>query len=305
MNSIEPTNAELEWDVITIRRPGLSRDLPPGTEQLAWVANSATLIYGKHDAVLVDTFLTLEQSQTLLARVIASGKNLTAIYVTHGHGDHFFGLARLLERFPAAKAVATPAVVKAMHEHLSPASVEHFWKRLFPGQIPDRLLAAEPLAHGALELEGHRLIAIDTGRTDTAQSTSLYIPSAGLLVAGDAVYNGIHPYLGETNTQSRIEWIAALDHLEALKPLVVVAGHKVPENADDPRVIGETRQYLRDFNRLNAVTADARQLYDAMLEIYPDRVNPGSLWGAANMAKREAHGEIRSAAAASHTTSHA
>jgi hypothetical protein len=71
-----------------------------------------------------------------------------------------------------------------------------------------------------------------------------------------------------------------------LKPKAVVAGHKVPENDDDPRNIGETREYLRAFNRLNASTADARQLYDAMLELYPDRVNPGSLWGAANTAKR-------------------
>jgi hypothetical protein len=29
-------------------------------------------------------------------------------------------------------------------------------------------------------------------------------------------------------------------------------------------------------------------LYDAMLEIYPDRVNPGSLWGAANITKKQA-----------------
>lgn len=172
-----------------------------------------------------------------------------------------------------------------MHEQLSPASIEN-WKRLFPEQIPDRLFAAKPLERDQLELEGHSLIAIDTGRTDTAHSTSLHVPSVGLLVAGDVVYNGIHPYLGETDTQSRNEWIAALDRLEALKPNAVVAGHKVPENDDDPRNIGETREYLRAFNRLNASTADARQLYDAMLELYPDRVNPGSLWGAANTAKR-------------------
>src|ERR1700744_6411880 len=88
----------LNWDVLTIKRPGLSRDVPPGKEALMWVANSSTLIYGKRDAVLVDTFLTVEQSQTLLDWVVASGKNLTAIYITHGHGDHFFGLAPLVER---------------------------------------------------------------------------------------------------------------------------------------------------------------------------------------------------------------
>jgi glyoxylase-like metal-dependent hydrolase (beta-lactamase superfamily II) len=284
----DTTTKTLQWDVLTIKRPGLSRDLPPGKESLMWVANSATLIYGERDAVLVDTFLTTAQSQTLLDWVVASGKNLTAIYVTHGHGDHFFGLALFLERFPKARAVATPDVVQAMQQQLSPAWTDNFWRRLFPGEIPDRLLVAEPLTDNELELEGHKLVAVNTGRTDTASSTGLHVPSIGLIVGGDAVYNGIHPYLGETDTQSRLEWIAALDKLEALKPKAVVAGHKLPENDDDPRIIGETRQYLLDFNRLNAATAGARQLYDAMLELYPNRVNPGSLWGAANAAKKQA-----------------
>ena len=137
-------------------------------------------------------------------------------------------------------------------------------------------------------MEGRKLIALDAGRTDTAHSTCLHVPSIGLIVAGDVVYNGIHPYLGETDTQSRLEWISTLDKLEALNPKAVIAGHKAPENDDDPRIIAETRQYLRDFNRLNAATTTARELYDAMLEIYPDRVNPGSLWGAANAAKKAA-----------------
>jgi glyoxylase-like metal-dependent hydrolase (beta-lactamase superfamily II) len=126
---------------------------------------------------------------------------------------------------------------------------------------------------------------VNAGWTDTARSTCLYVPSIGLIVGGDTVYNGIHPYLGETDPPSRLEWISTLDKLEALKPKAVVAGHKVPENDDDPRIISETRQYLRDFDRLNEATANARELYDAMLELYPDRINPGSLWGAANLGR--------------------
>ena len=288
MTAIETTDAGLSWDVLTIRRPGLTRDLPAGKEELMWVANSSTLIRGERDAVLVDTFLTIEQSQTLLSWVVASGKNLTAIYVTHGHGDHFFGLAPLLERFPLAKALAIPEVVRAMETQISPASVDGFWRKRFPGQIPDRLLVAAPLAKNELELEGHKLVAVNTGQTDTAYSTSLHVPSIGLIVAGDVVYNGIHPYLAETDTQSRLEWIAALDKLEALKPRAVIAGHKIPENDDDPRNIAETRQYLRDFNRLDEATTTARELYDAMLKLYPDRANPGSLWSGANAAKKQA-----------------
>src|ERR1700755_1766997 len=104
----ESADASLSWDLLTIRRPGLTRDLPPGKEKLMWVANSSTLIHGERDAVLVDTFLTNEQSQILVDWVGASGRNLTAVYITHGHGDHFFGLASLLERFPQTSAVATP-----------------------------------------------------------------------------------------------------------------------------------------------------------------------------------------------------
>jgi glyoxylase-like metal-dependent hydrolase (beta-lactamase superfamily II) len=288
MSAVEATSTDLNWDVLTTKRPGLSRDLPAGNEALMWVANSSTLIYGEVDAVLVDTFLTAEQSQTLLDWVVASGKNLTAIYITHGHGDHIFGLAPLLERFPRAKAVAIPAVVEAMRAQLAPASIDGFWRRLYPGQILDRLLVAEPLARNELELEGNKLVVVDMVRTDTERSTSVYVPSVDLIVAGDAVYNGIHPYLAETNTQSRREWISSLDRLEALKPRAVIAGHKKPDSDDDPGNIAATRQYLQDFNRLDEITTTALELYRAMLELYPDRANPGSLWSGANAAKKQA-----------------
>jgi glyoxylase-like metal-dependent hydrolase (beta-lactamase superfamily II) len=286
MSATTGTATALTWKVRITKRPGLARDLPPGKEELLWVANSATLIAGERDAVLVDAFLTTEHSRTLVDWVVASDKNLTAIYVTHGHGDHFFGLPLLLERFPRAKALATSAVVKAMRAQLAPESLDGFWRKLFPGQIPEHQLVAEPLDGNELELEGHKLVAVDTGWTDTASSTSLHVPSQGLIVAGDVVYNGIHPYLAETDTHSRLRWIAALDKLEALKPITVIAGHKVPGNGDDPGDIGRTREYLRDFNRLDETTTTARELYDAMLELHPDRANPGSLWTGAQRAKK-------------------
>ena len=281
--------ARLEYQVFTAKRPaGLSRDLPPGYESLAWVANSATLIYGKRDAVLVDTFLTIEENVKLADEIAATGKNLTYIYVTHGHGDHFFGINALKERFPNARAVATASVVDRMAGQLGPEMMDGFWRRLFPGQISDDPGMAESLGGASIELEGHPLIPIATGFTDTADSTSLHVPSLGLVAAGDVVYNGVHPYLGESNAQTRLEWIDVLDRLDALEPRAVVAGHKIPEHDDDPRNIAETRQYLRDFIRLDQATDSPRALFDAMMELYPDRINPGSLWAGADAAKREA-----------------
>jgi glyoxylase-like metal-dependent hydrolase (beta-lactamase superfamily II) len=108
---------QLRYRVFTAKRPGLSPDIPAGYESLAWVANSATLIYGAREAVLVDTFLTIDQSVQLAAEVAASGKNLTYVYITHGHGDHFFGLSALKQRFPNARAVATAAVIDRIAAH--------------------------------------------------------------------------------------------------------------------------------------------------------------------------------------------
>src|SRR6202790_3777798 len=83
MFAANTTDTALQWDVLTIKRPGLSRDLPAGKEELMWVANSSTLICGERDAVLVDTFLTTEQSQTQLDWVARSGKTLTKSITIH------------------------------------------------------------------------------------------------------------------------------------------------------------------------------------------------------------------------------
>ena len=51
--------------------------------------------------------------------------------------------------------------------------------------------------------------------------------------------------------------------------------------SNGPKIIEETRQYIRDFDRVAGNTTTARELYDKMLELYPDRVNPGMLWSSA------------------------
>ena len=160
------------------------------------------------------------------------------------------------------------------------------WNKRFPGLIPKNIVFAEQLEGDTLHLEGHELVVVDVGHTDTDDSTCLYVPSVGLVVAGDLAYNDVHQYFAESLThEKRMEWVAALGKIEALKPKVVVAGHKRESNSDGPNIIGETRQYILDFDRLVDETSSTLALYDAMLALYPNRLNRGMLWGSARAIK--------------------
>jgi glyoxylase-like metal-dependent hydrolase (beta-lactamase superfamily II) len=260
-------------------------DVPPGQRRSTWSPISATLISGQHDAVLVDPLMTVEQGMAVADWVSTTGKNLTTVYITHGHGDHWFGLGAVRERFPDVRAVATPAVVESMRKWSAPDVMQAFWQARFPAQIPDRNPVAEPLDGTCFELEGHPLVTVDVGHTDTDDTTVLHLPDLGLVVAGDAAYNDVHQYLAESDSRGRQDWLAALDTIEALDPRAVVAGHKRYGHDDNPGIIEQTRRYIRDFDRLDRETATAEDLYWQMLAIYPQRVNPGALWLSAQSAK--------------------
>jgi len=270
----------LTWDVFLAPSiPAITSDLPPGEKQRPWPPISSTLISGERDAVLVDTPITVEQARALTNWIASRGKNLTTIYATHGHGDHFFGASTVLERFPGARFVARPEVIKIMRLQASPESLATYWNPRFPGQISSQLAIAEELTGNVINLEGQELVSVPLGFTDTASTTCLHAPSIGLIVAGDAAYNGVHLHLSESpDQQKRQEWIAALDKMESLKPRAVIAGHKRVGNADSPKILGETRRYIRDFERLAMQTTTARELYDQMLKLYPGWGNPGALW---------------------------
>jgi hypothetical protein len=173
-----------------------------------------------------------------------------------------------------------------MSQNASPEVLAKFWKAGFPDQIPVQLVFAEELKGNVIDLEGNELVAVELGHTDTDDTTCLSVPSIELVVAGDAAYDDVHLYLAESNAQKRREWIAALDKIESLNPRVVVASHKRPENDDNPKIIEETRQYIRDFDRLVDKTKTAQELYNKMLELYPNRVNPGwALWSSVRAVK--------------------
>lgn len=274
--------SQLTYAVHNVRTPRTSTDLPAATRDLQWVGNTATLVYGERDAVLVDTHTTIEQNAALVEWVRSFGRTLTHVYITHGHGDHLFGVKQIVEAFPGVKAVATATTVVQSRTQVAPEVFAAVWEPMFPGQIAQPPTVPAVLDGDVLELEGRRLEVVDAGHTDTAGTSSIWVPDLRLVVAGDVAYDDTHQYLLETTRETRQEWIAAVERLQRLDPLAVVAGHKNPEHPDSPAALDATVAYLRDFDELAAVAAGAEELFTAMLQRYPRRINPGILWMSAS-----------------------
>ncbi|MBM0231261.1 MBL fold metallo-hydrolase [Micromonospora sp. STR1_7] len=240
---------------------------------------SVTLIQGEKDAVLVDPPLTRDQATDVAAWVKASGKNLTHIFATHGHGDHWFTAGLLAERF-GAQVVASAGTIGEMGRNV--AMRELFWDKLLPGQIPDAPVTATAPAGNRLELEGHELTIVEVGHSDTDETSVLHVPDLQLVVAGDVIYNGVHQFLTESTGGGRDAWRKAIEAVEGLRPRLIVAGHKNKELDDDAaRTIAETRRYLDAVDELLPRCDTALDFFNAMLDRFPARLNPGALWGSA------------------------
>jgi glyoxylase-like metal-dependent hydrolase (beta-lactamase superfamily II) len=273
------TPSKLSYEVfISDPIPFSDTDRAPNGDRRMFQPISSTLIVGATDAVLVDPPMTIAQTERVAAWVENSGKRLTHIFITHGHGDHWFGTAPLLRRFKGASAYAAQGTIEVMRMHSEPAYRAKVWDKSFPDQIPDTPVLATTPPGDRFELEGDELHIVDVGHSDTDKTSVLHVPSIGLVVAGDVIYNGCHQYLAETHNGGLQAWMKAVDRVGALQPRFVVAGHKNTVLKDDPKIIAETRRYLEDAERLIGTSHTALEFYNAMVELYPDRLNPSALW---------------------------
>lgn len=271
--------------------PPIPWTAPSGKVGGPWSPISSTLIQTTTSAVLVDTPITEKQNAELadwIERELSStSASLDYIYITHGHGDHWFGINALKKRFPNARAVSTPDVIAHMRGQSEPKAFARSWGSQFPKQIDTDFSLAEPLpASGEFTLtdgvtdETFTMRAVEVGHADTHSSTVLWSEDLKLAVAGDVVYGTVHQMLAEANTAAlRSEWIRAIETVEALGPAVVVAGHKLAHEIDGPWHLRNSKRYIQDFDRLvlGGEVKNARELVARMKALYPSRFNDGAL----------------------------
>jgi len=255
------------------------------TKQATWPASSSSLLSGDKEAVLIDALITTEEATRLVDWIRAKDRALTTVYITHGHGDHFFGLNTVLAAFPQAKAVALPEVVPFAQE--AATTHKRGFEAWFPNQFAENPMVPEPMRGNVIDLEGHEIRAINVGQSDTAPSTVVHVPDLKAVVGGDVAYNGIHCWLANTDHVKREAWLASLDTIASLNPKLLVAGHKDPKTRDDDpqAIIDATRGYIRDFDRAVTECATPQELIDTMMRKHGERGNPATLCIAANGVK--------------------
>src|SRR2546427_13086360 len=194
------SQSEITYDVfISDPIPQAIATLLPNGDHQMWSPMSSTLIYGPTEAVLIDPPITIKQTEALADWVERFGKKLSYIYITHGHGDHWFGTKPLTERFPGVSVYATEGTLELMRQNASDGVPGEFWTTRFPDQIPDASILAKTVPADGFSVDGAKIVVVEVGHSDGDNTTVLHVPSIGLVVAGDGFYTNVHQFLAPSS----------------------------------------------------------------------------------------------------------
>ena len=230
---------------------------------------ASVIVMGEKDAILIDAQWTLSNAHLVVAEVLATGKNLTTIYLTHAHPDHYFGAGTIAEAFPNAKVVAIPSEADIINKQFF-GKIEIWEATIGAHNCCRKSTYVESLTENALYLEGERLEIITKVVGDMKYNTMVWIPSIKTLYASDVLFNQAHPFTCEILAEERKEWLVALDNIEKMGAEVIIPGHARPGMQFDRSSIDFTRQYLiateEELVRQNTVEG----FYYAMAERFPN-----------------------------------
>jgi glyoxylase-like metal-dependent hydrolase (beta-lactamase superfamily II) len=252
-----------------------------------------TLVMGEKEAVLVDAPFLKSDAHRLVGEVLDSGRSLKAVFVSHMHPDHYFGLAVLKDAFPDVQIYAQPQAAAEFER--SYANRFAFWGPQIGANAPSRPVPPTPYGEKTYMLEGQAIELIGPVQGDATTSTLFWVPSAKAVICGDVVFNQSVPGMFGQGRAQRTAWIATLDRILALQPEIVVAGHTKPGAPATKAAVDYTKGYLVAFDRAVAASKTPEEVVAAVTRAYPEAGAPGftaqGLAGAAQAAIKEKGGD--------------
>lgn len=231
---------------------------------------TSAIIYGEKEAVLVDAQFTLSNAHRLVAELIEIDRELTTIYITHEHPDHFMGLPVIVQNFPEARVVSIKESADDVNNSFN-FKLEYWGNTVLGSNGAKTTVFVETLDEPLIMLEGRRLEILGPFQGDGPNSSVVWVPSIKTIIASDLIYDHAHAWLAAGKSpELRQAWLDALDQLEALNPVIVVPGHAPSDKHLSPASIDYTRQYIKTFTTKMNETANSMELIAEMQRIYPD-----------------------------------
>ena len=191
-------------------------------------------------------------SPALADELIAEIRRVTAqpiryVIVTHFHADHIYGLQAF--KAVGATIIAHPAGREYLSSDTAQLRLEASRQEMFPW-INDqtRLLGADrwlDQEDSTLRVGSHAFRIRHVGPAHTPEDLVVYVPKAGVLFAGDLVFRGRIPYVGQADSR---QWIESLTTLIGFKPRLVIPGHG-PVSTEPVADLELTRDYLMHLRR--------------------------------------------------------
>jgi len=229
---------------------------------------NSVMIEGLHEVMLVDAQLTKTNADKVLQAIRETHKPLSLIYITHEHADHFLGLEVFRGAYPRVRIVATSAVVARINQ-VYQEKIDK-WKQLLGSSATTHVVPVEPFDGDTIPFESSHIEVLKHIQGDTNENTMLWIPGQRILVGGDVVFNNMHVYTAETDSQARRKWLDSLNTIRELKPSVVIPGHsKVGAPLDASTAVDFTKTYLLAFEQELSKAKDPDSLVRAMKERFP------------------------------------
>lgn len=229
-----------------------------------FISNAGFVITG--DGVVVIDALG---SPTLAQELIAEIRRLTSqpiryVIVTHYHADHIYGL----QAFKDAGAIilAHPAGRDYLNSETAQRRLEASRQELFPWiDEHTRLVAADRWLDGAdttLRVGAFEFRIRHVGPAHTPEDLAVYVPQRGVLFAGDLVFRGRIPFVGQADSR---QWIASLGRLIDDRPRLLVPGHG-PVSTEPLGDLELTRDYLVHLRQVMAAAAADLEPFEAAYE---------------------------------------
>jgi glyoxylase-like metal-dependent hydrolase (beta-lactamase superfamily II) len=230
---------------------------------------ASVIVMGKTDAVLIDAQWTLSNAHRVIAEIAETGKVLKAIYVTHAHPDHYFGLGIIAEAFPSARVTALASVASTINKQFF-GKLEHWETVIGPTNVCRKTVTIEPLSENYIELEGERIEIIPDVMGDMKYNSVVWIPSIKTLFGSDVLFNQAHPFTCEVTADERQQWIRDVEKLEQMGAEVIIPGHQKPGMPFDSSSYNFMKDYLVATEEVIAETTDEGNFYYAMVQRFPE-----------------------------------